>query len=134
MRPEAADKQSVISEISERPMSDMRKLKRIHLSCFLNVLMEGSPEPVGQVLDIQTDGMLMMSQEPIPDGQFAKYKIELPESMNGVSEIVVEAESVWSSKDFDPGLYNTGMQFIRISDADIERIKILISDYGIDSE
>lgn len=115
-------------------MSDMRKLKRIHLSCFLNVLMEGSPEPVGQVLDIQTDGMLMMSQEPIPDGQFAKYKIELPESMNGVSEIVVEAESVWSSKDFDPGLYNTGMQFIRISDADVERIKILISDYGIDSE
>lgn len=134
MRPEAADKQSVISGISERPMSDKRKLKRIHLSCFLNVFMDGSAEPVGQVLDIQTDGMLLMSQESIPDGHLAKFKIELPESMNGAGEIVVEAESVWSSKDFDPGMYNTGMQFIRISDADVERIRNLISDYGIDSE
>lgn len=115
-------------------MSDKRKLKRIHLSCYLNVFMDGSPEPLGQVLDIQTDGMLLMSQRPMPQTEVMTFRIELPENVNGAGGIVVQASAVWSSKDFDPGMYNTGMQFMHISEADIERIRILISDYGIDAE
>ena len=49
-------------------MDDQRKLKRRHLIYYLRVFDAESGDVLGHIIDIHTEGFLLISEHPIPTG------------------------------------------------------------------
>jgi len=76
-------------------MQEKRKLKRRHLIYYLRVFEKNADQPIGHMVDISDEGMMLISEDP--------------------------AESRWCREDENPDFYNTGFQLIHPSP---EHIKI----------
>ena len=55
----------------------------------------------------------------------------LPEPMFGKDHIDLDAVARWRSKDVNPGFYDVGLEFTRISPRDQEIIRQVISTYSL---
>lgn len=111
-------------------MSEKRRLKRIQLECLLNVYDDNSVEPIGQVLDIHVEGFLLMHDCYMPPKKLYTLRMDLPEEMLELNHIVFEAECVWSEKEFEPGLYNSGFRFKEPSLKNHKILELLIEKYA----
>ena len=53
-------------------------------------------------MDITTQGIMMISEEPIPVGKEFSLKMQLPGTITGREEIEFSAQSLWCKKDINP--------------------------------
>jgi hypothetical protein len=111
-------------------MFTKRKVKRIHLVYYLLVFDRKTDKLVGNVVDITTGGMKLMSKEPVKPGTVHHFRMALPGEMGGSKEIVFEAKSVWSKNNLYSDFYGTGFVFEKIADDDIAVIRDLIDRFG----
>ncbi len=51
--------------------SNKRQLKRVHLIYYLRIFDNNSGNNIGHLVDITTQGIMMISEKPIPAGQDA---------------------------------------------------------------
>ncbi len=110
-------------------MTEKRKLKRVPLSRCLNVYDANDEELIGQVLDIHTEGMLLMNQAYLAPKCTYRLKMEVPEELH-LHDIVLDAISIWTAKEFEPGCYNTGFRFRNTDNEITQAIRTLIENYG----
>jgi len=110
-------------------MTDKRKLKRVPLSRCLNVYDAMDNELIGQVLDIHTEGMLVMNRSYLAPKCRYRIKVEIPKDLH-MQDITLEAVSVWTVREFDPGCYNTGFRFSNATAESTRAIQALIQNYG----
>lgn len=112
-------------------MDEHRKLKRRHLIYYLRVFNDDTNEVIGHIIDIHTEGHLLISEQPIPSGQVYKLRMILPTEVNRTKDITFEASSMWTKKDIIPSFYNTGFKFINMDPNNIETIRQLIHLFGL---
>jgi len=79
-----------------------RQLKRVHLIYYLRIFDSNSGINVGHLVDITTQGIMMISEEPIPVGKEFSLKMQLPGTITGREEIEFSAQSLWCKKDINP--------------------------------
>lgn len=113
------------------PASHKRKLKRIQLRCNLNVLNEESDELLGQVIDIHTAGLLLMSVKTFEKDVCVPLKVELPEPILGKQTISFEAKSVWSKPEAEMGFHTTGFFVPEMPEESKQIIYALVEKFGI---
>jgi hypothetical protein len=112
-------------------MAETRKLKRRHLIYYLRVMDSRTGRLLGHLVDVTTEGIMLMSQQPIPTGELFKLRMVLPaEAPEQTVTIDLEAKSLWSRKDVNPDFFDTGFQIVTASPPQLAAIATLIDDHG----
>jgi len=112
---------------------DKRQVKRVHLIYYLRIFDSDSGVNVGHLVDITTQGLMMISEEPVPPGKDFSFRMQLPDTITGREEIQFNAHSLWCKKDFNPDFYVSGYQINEISLQEVKTITALINAYGFKS-
>ena len=66
---------------------------------------------IGFLIDISSEGMMVLSKKAFQDGATLKLRIELPEEIRGSNQLMVEVKSVWCERDTNPEFYRIGFAF-----------------------
>lgn len=86
---------------------EQRRLKRWQLVNYLRVFDASNGNLLGHLMDINGEGIMLLSSETFPCG--VKFQLRMERLSDGVfSNICLTANSLWSKVDKDPHFYNTG--------------------------
>ncbi|MEW5725651.1 MAG: PilZ domain-containing protein [Thermodesulfobacteriota bacterium] len=112
-------------------MIEQRRLKRRQLVYYLKVNDRLSGQTVGRLVDITTEGVMLISSYPIETNRVYQMVMTLPQEMEGAREIAFDAKSHWCRKDVNPDFYVAGFQFVTVSPEDVLTITDLIRQYEL---
>lgn len=112
-------------------MSERRKIERKYLIYYLRVFDRNTNLFMGNLVDITTKGLMIMSETPIKQNTVFAMAMDIPEPIGGCKKITFEAKSIRCEQDSNPVFYNTGFQFVTIDDDDVETIQTLIEEFSI---
>jgi len=85
-------------------------------------------QSIGQLVDINSDGMRLQSEQRLEKGVIFKLRIDLPEEIKGCDQLLVEARSLWSEQKDNLKFYHTGFEFLDKFQFHNEIIKILFEE------
>ncbi|MEA3351585.1 MAG: PilZ domain-containing protein, partial [Chloroflexota bacterium] len=105
---------------------DKRELKRRHLIYYLRVFDQKTNQIVGHLVNINLDGIMLISEEPIETDALFHLKMTFPSQIFGKENLEFIAKSVWSKHDVNPDFYDTGFKLQDIKWDDVSTIKELI--------
>jgi hypothetical protein len=111
-------------------MTEKRRLKRRHLLYNLIVINVDTGETLGRLADINVEGLMIVSESPLPVKADFLLRITLPQKILGQEVLQVAARSLWAKKDVNPSLMVTGFQLKKPSVKEIEAIVGLVFAIG----
>jgi hypothetical protein len=111
-------------------MRDKRKLKRRHLIYYLHVQERASGKPIGSLVDISTEGIMIMSEQPIELGTVLELKIMLESEMSDKQFLYFDAKVLRCEKSINGTNYDIGCKLLNLSDKDFREIEIIIDELG----
>lgn len=111
-------------------MADKRREKRRQLIYYLRVVDRNNNQLFGQLVDITTEGMKLVSENPVELDTLYELKMLLPEEIENKKEVSFDASCQWCKRDVNPNFYSIGFEFDKITNHDINIIKNLIYDYS----
>jgi hypothetical protein len=109
---------------------DRRQFKRRYLAFYSRVFDVKSHQLLGHVVDITPQGLMLISETPLPADSTFRLEIELPEDFAHKRAILFEARSRWCQADIDPHFHNTGFQLLNIAPDDVEIIQRIVATFG----
>jgi len=111
-------------------VKERRKFKRRLLVYNMEVFDSDTSEPLGRMVDITPEGLLVVSVNPITTGVTLNLYVELPSDIFGATRVNFTAVVRWCSHDINPDLFDTGLEFTQIADENMENIIGVIADYA----
>jgi c-di-GMP-binding flagellar brake protein YcgR len=96
-------------------MKEKRKLKRRRTLYCLKVFDCDTHSLAGRLIDITAEGMMLISSEPVREGDSFKLRVPFPEAIGGKKHITVDARNVWCAQDSSMVLYEAGFKFLNVS-------------------
>ena len=84
---------------------------------------------IGHVIDLNTEGILLLSDKPIQLDKTFHFKMDLPSEIKGTEVFEFTAESLWSSTDENPDFINTGFKILEIEQEGLNIINRLIKRF-----
>lgn len=115
---------------SDGLFDDKRKLKRRHLIYYLRIFDKNSGEILGHLVDITSEGLMMISENSVETNKDFKLRMVLPLEILSRDELLFHATSVWCKKDVNPDFFATGFRIRDIPMEDIVIIERLIRQHG----
>jgi len=106
-----------------------RKLKRRHLIYYLRLFNQSTGNLIGHLVDITTEGIKVLSEDPIPVDKHYQFEMQLPEELE-TEKISFDATSVHCEKDTNPDFYATGFRIDQIDSDHAALIEKLIDEFG----
>ncbi|MEW8506295.1 MAG: PilZ domain-containing protein [Candidatus Thiodiazotropha sp.] len=110
--------------------TERRNIKRRHLIYYLRVWRLDQDHPIGHVVDINTEGLMLISEEAVPIGEEMQLEIRLPDFQGELKPISFKAVCRWSDKDINTAFYDSGFEFIDKSPDAVQTVQSLIETYG----
>lgn len=98
--------------------SDTKRLQqhtRKRTSDYYLVYEQNSNELLGRMTNLSLGGFMLIGTDSIPDGRTITCRIEFPSSVDGVEEITIHANSVWSRENKRADWWETGFKLLEIS-------------------
>jgi hypothetical protein len=95
---------------------DMRKYERRHLVFYLRVFDGMSSRVIGHIADISQQGLMLISDDPVPVNENYRLRLRLPAEIGETGEIIINGTSRWCKPDVNPDFYVTGFQLYDLSD------------------
>lgn len=111
-------------------MVEKRKFQRRHLIYYLRVFDRDTVNLIGHLVDLTSEGVMVISENPIEIGKTFHLRMILPKEIIGKEQITFDAVSKWTAKDVNPSFYDTGFEFQDISKENTIIITQLIEDFG----
>jgi hypothetical protein len=110
--------------------SDRRAIKRRHLIYYLRVWQVDENIALGHVVDINTEGMMLISDKPVSTGEEMHLELRLPDAEGELKPLRFKAICRWSDNDINSAFYDSGFEFIDKSEKALETLTKLIEEYG----
>jgi hypothetical protein len=110
-------------------MADKRKFNRVHLIHYLRLFDRKSGELIGNLVDLTSEGLQLISEKAIAPGKLLEIRMEFPETVDGERELQLNAEAVWCDHQLDPDLFSVGCKLIPVTPDKINIIRDLIDNY-----
>lgn len=107
-----------------------RKLARRHLIFYLRVFDNKTGDLLGYLADITTEGLMIMSEQPIPSNQAYELKIDVHSQLTQEKSIVLTATSLWSKKSLNPDIYDSGFAINELSTDAYRAVSHIIHEMG----
>jgi len=95
-------------------MVNHRSRPRKNTPHLVRVLDADSGRVIGRVVDITSDGLLLMSPQPLDVGRKIRMRVILPVMVNNRSDVEMDAEIVWSKQDPNPSFFQSGVKFLSL--------------------
>ena len=111
-------------------MDDRRKSKRRFLAFYSRVFDLKSHQMLGYVVDITPQGLMLISETPLPPDSTFRLEIELPDGFAHKRSIIFDARSRWCEADIDPHFHNTGFQLLNIAPEDVSIVQSIVATFG----
>lgn len=109
---------------------EKRKAHRSNLYYYLKVCVRETNTPFGHLVDITPEGIMIVSEKPIPTGTVYDLQMEFPKEILGEKRLDFSARSMWCRKDMNPDYFDTGFQFLDVPLDKVLLIKKLVMEYG----
>lgn len=109
--------------------ADKRKLKRWYLVMYLRVYEQGAQELLGHIVDINKEGLRLVSDKPIPLNRTFQLWLDVPKENSAHQRIFLEAESLWCGRDVNPDFYDTGFRVLNIGASALLQLQLLIEEF-----
>ena len=106
-----------------------RQLKRWYLVMYLRVFDEDTGQLLGHIVDINKDGLRLVSDKPIPLARTYRLLVDVPKEGAPRQQLRLEAESLWSSLDVNPDFYATGLRIQNIGAPALLQLQLLIEEF-----
>jgi hypothetical protein len=84
---------------------------------------------IGRVVNISSEGLMLLSDEPIVTGSVYQLDLLLPNPQNNQEKISFAAEAVWCTEASQPESFWSGFHIIDIAAEDVLVIDELILDW-----
>ena len=95
-------------------MEDERKLTRKTLSYFIDVFNEQEDVPVGLLVDISDEGMMINFRQELAIGKC--FELAVPcEDNRRAEKVPFKAQSIWCKKIGEGGNYDVGFKLVEAS-------------------
>lgn len=107
-----------------------RKERRHHLIFYLKVFDQHSGEQIGYLGDIATEGLMVMSQEPLEVGRHYDLEVRTVEGLADARVLRFSGESRWCHTDINPDFYATGFRLTEAAEETEAAIRRLIKEIG----
>jgi len=112
-------------------MKDRRKDRRRQLYLYLKIYDKATSASLGNLVDISTRGIMVLTEQPLPENTLYHLRMVLPGNIMAQEEFIFDAVSRWSHIDtINPEYFNTGFRFVGLSPADESLIERLIEEVG----
>jgi len=112
---------------------DRRRFKRRHLLYYLKVT-DVNGYPLGHLVDITEDGVLLMGEEPFSEGDYLTFHMTLPAKFEGDEKVELQARCQWEKESRQPHLFEGGFQFYDVTQEIKDTIRDLIDQFGMQDE
>jgi len=112
----------------DQDLTEKRELKRWQLIFYLRVFDQETGSLLGHIVDITTEGLMLISETPIPTERDYRLWIEIPQEGGERQRIPLEARSLWHDRDINPACFDTGFRLINITPEALHKIRLLIDD------
>jgi PilZ domain len=112
-------------------MRERRKADRFSLNYYTSILNAETNQKVGNVMDISAQGIMLVTDTPIPIGETIHLKLPLEEDIFGRQTLEFKVLSIWCHPDIEPHSYNVGLEILDIAQEDIETISHIAVRYGV---
>ncbi|HPH95074.1 MAG TPA: hypothetical protein PKW33_02095 [Anaerolineaceae bacterium] len=114
----------------DKKEENKRKLQRRHLIYYLRVFDDTTNALLGHLVDITPEGVMLISENPIPTNVVYHLRMELPQDILGQGELEFVGKSIWSKKDVNPRFYDTGFEMIEVAQQHFTVIEQLVELFG----
>ncbi len=111
-------------------MKEKRRLQRRHLIFYLRVFKQKTNELLGYLVDINSEGIMIISENQIKINTKIKVEMALPTETGDRKPFEFEAKSKWCKKDINSDFYDIGFHFVDINPENIEIIEELVNSFG----
>ena len=108
-------------------MYEQRKLERHHMSTSLEVYDLDTGHHLGRVVDLHAEGLMLLSDQPISLFKRFALQVNLPMTLNGLSEFFLDAESLWNRESIAGGQYWTGLHFTNLPEPSRQCIEKMVA-------
>jgi hypothetical protein len=115
-------------------MKERRVEARHHLIHYLRIFDQDTGAEVGNLVNINKGGVMIVSGEPIEEGKILHLRMEFPEEIQGKQFIEFVAQTKWLKTNNQYGLIAMGLKSLNISLEDFQTLEYLISFYQDDEE
>lgn len=110
--------------------TEKRRLKRHALSGPVNVYDYLSKTFLGRLVNLHSEGLMIMGHYPFEDGKIYQLDLYLPEPIQGREFISLAVDCLWTRGEDDERVYWAGCKVIDISDQAREDLQQLIEWLG----
>ena len=112
-------------------MKEQRKLKRRHLILNLEIIDKKIGKTLGYLGDLSIEGLLILTNKPIPLNKTFQIELLLPEKEEfGKESIPLKIKTKWRHEDINPDITDTGHEILEIAPKDVTVINELIEFLG----
>lgn len=117
-----------VEEEDSRQDPNQRKVARRHLIYYLRVFDTASGELLGNLVDISTNGIMLVSDKPVKSNVHYRLMMVLPETVDGSRDVHFDAESRWCQKDANQDFYDAGFELLNPSMEFMDAVDKLVED------
>jgi hypothetical protein len=111
-------------------MKEKRKTKRRCLLCYLRIYDATTHQQIGDLVDITSRGIMIVSEHPFPEGKTTRLRMELTKEVAEKPFMEFSAQSKWCEPYLTPNTYNTGFEILDLSSEDIEIVQRINEQFG----
>ena len=109
---------------------EKRQVERKYLVFYLRVFDGLGSRVIGHLVNISSNGIMLLSDYPVPVNEEYKLRMRLPHELVDHGEIIFNALSRWCRKDTNPEFYVAGFQLHDISPRLKDNILCLIDEFS----
>ena len=107
---------------------NQRSVPRRHLIYYLRVFDAKDNQLIGNLVDISTKGIMVVSDRKLEAGKRFRLRMVLPDTVDGSKEVEFEAESRWCQSDTNSDFFDTGFELIDPTIAFLDALDRLVED------
>ena len=120
--------------INDKTLSkEQRRMKRRHLIYYLEATDRETSKLIGFLVDITTEGIMLMNKTPIETGKIFQLRILLKTDLSEKKYLNFDAKSKWCEKSINTEIYDTGFELINKDIIDFREIEEVIDELGFNN-
>ena len=116
----------------ESGATERRRQRRCPLLLYLRVYDLDGDALLGHLVDLHTEGMMLVSRDPIPLDREFRLRLDMPAELPFRESIRLRARSVRRNRDVNPDLIDTGFLMPMLSPPQAVRIERLVEELRFD--
>ncbi len=116
--------------VVEKLRRELRRVERRHLVFYLRVFDGMSTKVLGHIVNISSNGAMLISENPIPVDTSFRLRMRLPSRIANKDELIFNATSRWCRQDVNPDFFISGIQMYDVDEEVSRYILCLMDDFS----